>query len=359
MPAFNRDNLREERGVGIDIIDGCNLRCEQCYYKKSKAPFRKIGLRQIKEIVRKIKNYFSELYILGGEPTVHPQLPEILELAAREMETVVLVTNGLALADKDYCRKLAIPGVVISMHRKAISSGAEKIVDSLNQTKNSFRLSQKAWENVDKYWRGKIYVQINLLKPLLDGGHILDVFRWARENRYIPLVELVKSSLFFERGNQLDVSIKEAELLFKQLRKYDSLTESIPLIPPYYGNTCTLIETSIHITVDGSVIPCVGNQTPNYGNIFTDSIEDIMGHSLRHKIKDYSNWIVGSCKNCEYFDYCRGGCRGEARYATGCLRASDPYCWHHHLSATVKDMVPDSCDGCILEDFKGCSIKTL
>lgn len=363
MMAFRGDvsSGKEEIGVGVDIVNWCNLKCKQCYYQNCPS-LEMLTLEQMRLVIEKVKREFSWFYLLGGEPTLHPQIQQIVELALKEMNGgVMLVTNGLKLADAKFCKSIALPGLALSMHKKADRPTAGALVDALVQQPGAFQLMQKAWTNAIKYWQGNVYAQLNLLKPLVKEGHALEVLKWARKMGIEPLIELSKASPIFERGNPLDVALEDIETLYGLMLDHDKTyyPHKAPevIVPPYYGHACTLIETSIHILVDGTVVPCVGNRTPAYGNIFTDDLGKILASPLRAALRDYKNWIVGPCRNCQYFDHCRGGCRGEARYDTGCLRASDPYCWHHPKGLTLKDMVPKSCNGCLLEDNPECNIK--
>ena len=351
----------ENIGIGFDIIDACNIRCRQCFYSKNEQSANLISLEQMTEIVKKASGKFSEMYVLGGEPTLHPQLAEILKLGLEHFKTVILVTNGLRFADEDYCKKIALPNLSISMHRRAISPAAKELVSDLSQHRNYFDQSERAWKNVEKFWQGDVNVQINLLKPLVDDGHALDIFKWSRSKGYEPIIELTKPGPIFERGHVLDVSQEEIKKLFEEMQAYDN--EYFPkwaakmLVPPSYGHNCTMSETGIHVTVDGSVIPCVAHTTLVLGNILTDDIDEMLASPIRESIKDYQNWIVGPCRECHIFEYCHGGCRGEAFWDTGCPRASDPYCWHIPSGLTLKDMAPQSCEGCILENHPGCAKK--
>lgn len=362
------ETFREKEGhggVGIDLVDGCNIRCQQCFYQKGSSPFRMLTFNQAKTIIQKTQKtgMFKEFYILGGEPTLHPQLPEIIRFAQSRFGTVILVTNGILLANKEYCRKIARPKLTISMHRRAIKPEARGLVNELAQSKGAFDLYEKAWENVGKYWQGEVCVQLNLLRPLVTGGHALDVFKWAREQGYEPIMELTKPGPIFERGHALDVPIKEIEELYAKMRTYDRQyhpgkeASMEVVVPPAYGHNCTLVETGIHVQVDGTVVPCVAHAGFPLGNIFQDDLEDMLNSDIRLAIKDYANWIVGPCRRCVHFEYCHGGCRGEALWDTGCPRASDPYCWHIPKGLTLRDMVPENCNGCLLKGNLGCKIK--
>jgi len=358
MPFFRG----EANGIGVDLIDGCNLNCVQCFYLKSRPPFKCLSEGQVANIIIQAKKVgFKELYTLGGEPTLHPRLANILAIGLKYMPKVILVTNGIKFADSKYCQTIALPGLDISMHRQAINPKHKPLVDKVLGRQGAFELKQHAWKNIQKYWQGKVCVQLNLLRPLVEKGCVMEVFKWARDQGFEPIMELSKSGPFFSRGCDLDVSPIKVLRLYEEMRQYDekyypSLAADV-LVPPSYGHNCTLIETGVHITVNGDVLPCVGHSTIIYGNVFRDKLKTILRSPIRQAIQNYEAWIVGPCTKCPYFLYCHGGCRGEAVWATGCLRASDPYCWHHPPHLVLKDMAPKTCEGCILENYDGCKIK--
>jgi radical SAM protein with 4Fe4S-binding SPASM domain len=348
-------------GVGVDIVGLCNLRCVQCYNCDSTAGII-MPLATVRKIINEASKYFSEFYVLGGEPTMHAELPEILELACSKMNKVYLVTNGLSLANKEYCQSLCRgKNLVISMHRRTIRPEAEELVDRLSGRKGVFQLNAKAWDNVEKYWPGTICAQINLLRPLVKFGHAYDVFLWARNRNFEPVMEMVKEGSNFYRGNELDLASDEISAFYDQLKQFDLqfYPEKCPqmIVPPVYGSPCTLMETSLHINVAGEIVLCVGNASISYGSVCESGIAKAITSPLRQAIKNYREWIIGPCRSCKCFDDCHGGCRGNAKSATGCPRASDPYCWMHPKKLGLRDMTPRTCNGCMLENHPGCSIK--
>ena len=62
----------------ISIINSCNLRCQGCWVKVD-GPSHKIDLAKMNEIIAEAKSHGNSFFgLLGGEPTLHPQLMEIL-----------------------------------------------------------------------------------------------------------------------------------------------------------------------------------------------------------------------------------------------------------------------------------------
>ncbi|MCX6740659.1 MAG: radical SAM protein [Candidatus Parcubacteria bacterium] len=353
-------------GVGFDIIDYCNIKCTQCFYEKGSNSQRFISLEQMKMMIDKTAPYFGEIYLLGGEPTIHHDIVAITRYAAKKFHQVILVTNGVKLADADFCRALAHHKVSLAMQLRATSSRHEKLVDSLAGVDGVFKKQRKAWKNVLKYWpkSAEQNVQVNILRPLVSAGCIFEVFKFAREHGFTPVIEMAKSSKTFLRGCENDTPLDEVKELYQQLRAYDQknfpkkrsyLTQTMS--PPSYNHTCTLVETGVHINVDGKVLPCVGHAGIDVGNIYCDDVVNILSHPVLHAIRSYKQWIVGPCSKCRQFEKCHGGCRGEAFFATGCPRASDPYCFNIPAGTPMSAMVPKSCHGCVLQPYRKCSIK--
>ena len=87
--------------IDYHIIDKCNLNCASCNHFSSLVPSSDKG-KSIEQItadltlLSKIKNEFDTLTLLGGEPTLHPQLSKILRIAREILPKnhINLVTNG-------------------------------------------------------------------------------------------------------------------------------------------------------------------------------------------------------------------------------------------------------------------------
>ena len=89
----------------IEVTDSCNLRCPTCYAES--APERKThrSLAQIEKMMDLAVRNEGEIEVLqisGGEPTLHPQFFEILDLARqRPVSHLMLNTNGLRIANEE------------------------------------------------------------------------------------------------------------------------------------------------------------------------------------------------------------------------------------------------------------------
>ncbi|MFW9835593.1 MAG: radical SAM protein, partial [Candidatus Thorarchaeota archaeon] len=91
--------------VGIIEITGqCNLECNICFADSPSGEH--LPLDQIKSMIDAYVSYETEpelLQLSGGEPTLHPDVIEIVSYAKRlGIQDVAVSTNGLRLLEKDF-----------------------------------------------------------------------------------------------------------------------------------------------------------------------------------------------------------------------------------------------------------------
>lgn len=85
MRSVQKHKKRLKRGIQfppflyISIINSCNLRCQGCWVKVD-GPSHQIDLGKMNAIIADAKKHGNAFFgLLGGEPTLHPQLIDILE----------------------------------------------------------------------------------------------------------------------------------------------------------------------------------------------------------------------------------------------------------------------------------------
>jgi uncharacterized radical SAM superfamily Fe-S cluster-containing enzyme len=96
----------------VEVTDGCNLTCPICYSESS--PRRMSSHRSLAQIefmldcVVRNEGEPDVVQISGGEPTIHPQFWEILDLAkSKPIKHLMVNTNGVKIAhDPDFARRL-------------------------------------------------------------------------------------------------------------------------------------------------------------------------------------------------------------------------------------------------------------
>lgn len=354
-------NSQGNVGIGIDITEKCNRSCPSCYTTHGTREMS-FGLFQ-KVINEGMGLGFSELYILGGEPTLHSEILNFLDFACKKINLVILVTNMDRLSDVNFCREIFETGVTISGQRHTVCSDLEaREMEKILTGGDNLDISNKAWQNVEKIFSpDRVCVQCCITAPVVKSGSIFEVFRWARRKGYDPVMEFTRDGKSFSRGCHLDVDVELLSDVLRKFREIDqnefSLDGPAFLSPQAYGKTCHMIENCIHFLVDGNAIPCVGHQGVILGNIVNGRLEDILNNPLRQIVSNPAKWIHGFCKEeCQNFQHCTAGCRGFAFGASGCSRASFWHCPNMPRDRlTIYDMIPSSCDDCPFEQLDICS----
>lgn len=89
-----------------DLTDSCNLRCPTCFADSSPAIEGAVPLAAVLSSVdtklARENDRIDVLMLSGGEPTLYPQLAELLEeLAGRNVVRVLVNTNGIRIARDD------------------------------------------------------------------------------------------------------------------------------------------------------------------------------------------------------------------------------------------------------------------
>ncbi len=98
-----------QRDYILRLTGRCNMNCPICLasandYEEEDLPVEEI--RQLTEQGRRLK-----LDLMGAEPTLRPDLADIIRDAHRKGHITALHTNGIKLGDRDYCKTLLDAGL--------------------------------------------------------------------------------------------------------------------------------------------------------------------------------------------------------------------------------------------------------
>ncbi|MBT0664540.1 radical SAM protein [Geobacter pelophilus] len=127
MTEFRKTTKRvlAKRGV-LWLGQTCNFHCQFCYFLdriKSRDhpehPF--MSLSKAKKICRTLVDFYgnTSIDIQGGEPTIYPEIHELVSYCREIGLLPTLITNAMVLSKKDACIKLKEAGVrdlLISVH---------------------------------------------------------------------------------------------------------------------------------------------------------------------------------------------------------------------------------------------------
>lgn len=97
----------------VELTDRCNLTCPTCYASSSPSHGRHRSVEEIEKmidtIIRNEGGKADVIQLSGGEPTVHPNFWEIMNIAkSKSIKHLMLNTNGVKIAkDRRFAERLA------------------------------------------------------------------------------------------------------------------------------------------------------------------------------------------------------------------------------------------------------------
>lgn len=145
------DLIQKPKTCWLTINRACNLRCEWCYgFETSfkKEDDMSISLAQsIIDICHGIG--ISNFLLIGGEPTIHPSFLKIIEYLKARHCKITVVTNGIRLADDNFCKSI-IP-YAESMHLGISLKGSSDEYYKKHCGSGAFHTVRKGISNCDKY----------------------------------------------------------------------------------------------------------------------------------------------------------------------------------------------------------------
>ena len=88
--------------IFFHILTQCNLKCKHCYINREQHGEQKLSIETIKawlEVFAR-KNKTANVIFLGGEPTMHPDLPAAVKSAKKiGYSSITVDTNGYLFND--------------------------------------------------------------------------------------------------------------------------------------------------------------------------------------------------------------------------------------------------------------------
>ncbi|TKK68597.1 radical SAM protein [Ilyomonas limi] len=194
----------------VEITDRCNLACPACYAMSSPHYGRHRTIEEIErmlDIVVANEGAPDVVQISGGEPTIHPNFFEILDIAKRKpIKHLMVNTNGIRIArDVEFAKRLAgyMPDFEIylqfdsfegaalqAMRGKDLTGIRRKALDHLNKLNVSTTLVVTLQKGVNDDEIGKI-IDFALQQPCVRGVTFQPVQIAGRTENFNPATDRI------------------------------------------------------------------------------------------------------------------------------------------------------------------------
>jgi MoaA/NifB/PqqE/SkfB family radical SAM enzyme len=174
---FNVDALLAENPSFFTVRMGyaCNERCIHCFTEDKKPSANDRSLDDLKKTVDETPPETTIIVITGGEPTVRPELAELLDYIRLRGYINNVQTNGVLLGDPEYFKEIApyLDSLFIPVH------SANPIVhDSITRLPGSW---EKTMAGIRNLVNAGIYVNTNTVINRLNYRDLYDVAKMLQE----------------------------------------------------------------------------------------------------------------------------------------------------------------------------------
>ena len=193
--------------VFLDVTNHCNMNCPICI-----ATIREMGFdfNPPMEYFDKLFTHFAQwapkptIQLFGGEPTVRDDLFQIIDLARKYGLRPNVTTNGLRLADEEYCKRFCEARIPV---RFACDGLSPEVYEKLRHNRPAYEKKVKALANLKKHTRIKQMI-LSCFAYGINDQYMADMIQYIHDNRdwifqwaIIPLTETWDPKEFQGVGN--------------------------------------------------------------------------------------------------------------------------------------------------------------
>ena len=266
--------------IYIEITNICNLNCKFCLETNRKKEY--ISIENFEKIIQKICKYTNLVFLhVKGEPLLHSNLEQILEILEKYNLKTNITTNGTLVKEKlDIIKNSkAVRQINFSIHSFIQNENLNK-----NYLKDIFESAEKLENIIVSYrlWNLRDIKQNdindNIIKEFEEFYKIENLKNKLMENDFYK----IKDNLFINQ---------DIEFTWPDINKE-------PIIE---NGKCLALKEQIAILVDGIVVPCCldNNGDIVLGNILEEDFEDILNNSKTVEIKKNFEKGIITCKLCK------------------------------------------------------------
>ena len=332
--------------LAINLTNRCNLACAHCYMDAKTLKYggeSELTTEEVCGLLDEIAGRSTETMIVltGGEPLMRGDLEGLVAHGVKRGLSMVVGTNGVALADKR-----------VQSLKAAGAMGVGISVDSLDPEKHdAFRGLPGAWEKtlngIEACKRHDLSFQIHFSVTEANadevpamiafaraaGARVLNVFFLVCTGRGESMSDI--SPITYERVlNQLvEAQEQSRDLLirarcaphYKRIAYQRNPASTLTRAAGYEGGGCLAGIHYCRITPEGGVTACPYIPEEE-GSIRDAKFWDIWNQSPTFQSLRNPK-LQGKCGSCEFQKLC-GGCRARPLALGGSLMDTDPWCIH-------------------------------
>ena len=272
--------------IYIEITNVCNLNCKFCPETTRNKEF--MSLNKFEEVVKKIQKHTKLVALhVKGEPLLHSNLEQILKILEKYNLRTNITTNGTVIKKNLEIIKNSktVRQINFSIHSIMQNKNLNKqylndIFESVQQLDNTI-ISYRLW-NLQTIKENDI--NNDIIKAIEEYYNIQNLKEQLIQNEFIK----IKEKIFINQDIEFEWPDINKKTIIEKGR-------------------CLALKEQVAILVDGTVVPCCldNNGEIALGNIFKETIEDILNKPKSITIKkNFENSVI-TCKLCKTCGFLR------------------------------------------------------
>lgn len=358
------------------LTEGCNLACRHCWlapgFDEDGSTYPTLPVELFETALREAKPLgLSGVKLTGGEPLLHPQFKQLLEIVRREELALTIETNGL-LCTPAMAKEIAkVPDRFVSVSIDGADAATHEWVRGVS---GCFNKAQQAVQNlaaadtppqiimtvmrcnadqVEAVVRmaellGASSVKFNIVQPTARGQ------RLYKEGEVLSIAELI------QLGRHVEMELAP----ITRLRLFFDYPLSFrPLSSIANGDGCDIcgILGILGVIPSGQYALCgIGEHVPDlvFGTVGEDQLKEVWHENkiLNELRKGMPSKLEGVCARCLMRHLCLGSCIAQNYYEQGNLWAPFWFC----QQADEAGLFPESRLGAIMKkELKSDNLNTL
>ena len=319
LPPFSARPSAPYR-MDLALTYRCNNDCAHCYNARPRH-YPELTTAQWKAALDRLWEVgIPHIVFTGGEPTLRPDLAELIAHAEHNGQITGLNTNGRKLKDPAYLQSLVDAGldhvqITFESHLPAIHDAMVR--------------ASGAWQDTDAGLRNalrtRLFVMTNTTLLENNQPHLAGTLDYLADLR-VPTFGL-NALIYSGRGETVGTGLREEELppLLELARQHAARTGQrlIWYTPTQYCHFdpvllelgvkgCSAALYNMCVEPDGQVIPCQ-SYYQSLGSLLAQPWDAIWKHPLAVQLRERRN-LPDKCQSCNLLAECGGGCPLAGRH---------------------------------------------
>ena len=290
----------------IEVTNKCNIDCAMCPRKDMGVEYEHMDFEIFKKIIEKLDGVRSITLTGWGEPFIHPNIFDMINICKQKGFQVQLTTNGIFLSE--------------ATTEKIITSGVDSVsfsIDTLNGNSEFGHENNEARENVKKLLktRKNKKPKVTLQSTIQKNGEqeIYKIIQWGasigvdrvnlgrldqRFDSDLPRPSCKEENEILDRADKLGKDngvqvdcIQSSVGKGVQREIYKILKHALHR----FGKYCLKTYSYVYINLKGDVTPCCGLPRHKIDNIIEKELKNIWHNKKFNEFREKQPEVCGKC----------------------------------------------------------------